>query len=212
VDFALLRDRLLLRLRVQLQNGESSERSLARLAGISQPHVHNVLKGARILTTEIADVILSKLNMSILDLIDLKELEAVLAARNETRVFTRVALLDGLIGPGYPWPTSVAAGQYYWVQQGGFEAARIVAVRLAADAQLLPFVQAGSVAFIDVGQSGRFAPDLGVHYAVSSGSTSSIRKLSLMRPLQPAELIRGRVVLIAPAGDPHGPPSAFPLA
>ncbi len=211
MDFALLQNRLLLRLRVQLQNGQSSERSLARLAGISQPHVHNVLKGARILTTEIADIILSKLNMSILDLIGVEELETVLAARNETRVFTRVALLEGFVGPGHPWPTSFAAGQHYWLQ-GGFAAARIVAVRLAPDPQLLPSLRAGCIALIDIGEIGRSALNSDAHYAISSGSTSSICKLSLTRPLQPAELIRGRVVLIAPAGDPNGPLSAFPLA
>lgn len=212
MDFALLQNRLLLRLRVQLQNGQSSERSLARRAGISQSHVHNVLKGARILTSEIADIILNKLNMSILDLIGADELEIVLAARNETRVFTRAALLDGFVGPGHPWPTSFAAGQHYWVQQEGFAAAQIAAARLAPDPQLPPSLQAGSIAFIDIGDRGHSPLDSGAHYVISSGSSSSIRELSLTRPLQPAELIRGRVVLIAPAGDPDGPPSAFPLA
>ena len=40
-------------LRTRIQNGELTERSLARLTGISQPHIHNVLKGAKILSPEL---------------------------------------------------------------------------------------------------------------------------------------------------------------
>ena len=37
--------KLLARVRDRLHNGELTERGLARQIGISQPHVHNVLKG-----------------------------------------------------------------------------------------------------------------------------------------------------------------------
>jgi antitoxin component HigA of HigAB toxin-antitoxin module len=45
-------------LRKRIHSGELTERSLARITGISQPHMHNVLKGKRLLSLEKADRIL----------------------------------------------------------------------------------------------------------------------------------------------------------
>jgi hypothetical protein len=42
----------------RIHNGELTERGFARLMGISQPHVHNVLKGVRNLSPEIFDSML----------------------------------------------------------------------------------------------------------------------------------------------------------
>jgi hypothetical protein len=47
--------------RDRIQSGELTERGLARLIGISQPHAHNVLKGARNLSPEIFDSMLKYL-------------------------------------------------------------------------------------------------------------------------------------------------------
>jgi plasmid maintenance system antidote protein VapI len=52
----------------RMANGESTERSLAGRVGVSQPQIHNVLKGARKLTPELADRILQVLGISVLDL------------------------------------------------------------------------------------------------------------------------------------------------
>ena len=43
-----------------IQNGELSERALAKLVGVSQPHLHNVLKGARSLHMPLADALLAR--------------------------------------------------------------------------------------------------------------------------------------------------------
>ena len=59
---------LLLGLNKQIRNGELTERGLARCVGLSQSHMHNVLKGARLLTADAADRILKGLNISLLDL------------------------------------------------------------------------------------------------------------------------------------------------
>ena len=45
----------------RIHNGELTERGLARLIGISQPHVHNVLKGTRNLSPEVFELILKYL-------------------------------------------------------------------------------------------------------------------------------------------------------
>jgi len=66
--FETLQGRLLRSVRSRVQNGELTERRLASLTGISQPHVHNILKGARTLSPEKGDLILRALEMSVLDL------------------------------------------------------------------------------------------------------------------------------------------------
>jgi transcriptional regulator with XRE-family HTH domain len=71
--FETLRGRLIERIRKRVQNGEVTERRLAGLSGISQPHIHNLLKGARALSPEIADRILRTLDMSVFDLLDPEE-------------------------------------------------------------------------------------------------------------------------------------------
>jgi transcriptional regulator with XRE-family HTH domain len=56
-----------------VQSGEITERGLARRTGISQPHIHNTLKGKRLFSWESADAILRELDLDLLDLIDRSE-------------------------------------------------------------------------------------------------------------------------------------------
>jgi len=69
VGFGFLRRRLLETVSYRIGNGEFTERGFARMIGVSQPQVHNVLKGVRNLSPETADLILAKLGISILDLL-----------------------------------------------------------------------------------------------------------------------------------------------
>ena len=64
---------LITHIRDRIRSGELSERGLARLTGVSQPHIHNVLKGKRTFSTEISDVILFFLKLDVLDLISPEE-------------------------------------------------------------------------------------------------------------------------------------------
>ncbi len=70
MDFETLQRRLLASVRARVQNGELTERGLARMIGISQPHMHHILKGARSLSVETADRILWRLGLSVLDLLE----------------------------------------------------------------------------------------------------------------------------------------------
>jgi hypothetical protein len=74
--FADLMDSLIAVLRARVRNGEITERGLARMVGVSQPHMHNVLKGARILSPELSDRVLQHLRLSVLDLVDLERIAA----------------------------------------------------------------------------------------------------------------------------------------
>lgn len=71
VDFETLQRRLLARVRNRVQNGELTERGLARMVGISQPHMHHILKGVRGLSVETADRILRRLDVSVSDLLEI---------------------------------------------------------------------------------------------------------------------------------------------
>jgi hypothetical protein len=55
VTFEILLSKLREVLREKVKNGQLTERGLARLTGVSQPHLHNILKGIRSLPPELAD-------------------------------------------------------------------------------------------------------------------------------------------------------------
>ncbi len=74
VTLATLRARLLERIRRRIQNGELTERGLARLCAISQPHMHHILKGARTLKVELADEMMRSLAIPLVDLLETTEL------------------------------------------------------------------------------------------------------------------------------------------
>jgi transcriptional regulator with XRE-family HTH domain len=70
VTFELLQLNLIQHLRDRVHSGELTERSLARITGISQPHLHNALKGKRLLSLQKLDRILAYLEVDLKDLIE----------------------------------------------------------------------------------------------------------------------------------------------
>jgi transcriptional regulator with XRE-family HTH domain len=74
MTFGDLHERLIENLRQRVRSGEMTERGLARATGVSQPHIHHVLSGKRLLSAVTADRILGQLHMDLLDLIELEEL------------------------------------------------------------------------------------------------------------------------------------------
>jgi transcriptional regulator with XRE-family HTH domain len=74
MNFRDLQNRLAKNLRERVRSGEITERGLARLTGVSQPHIHHVLKGKRLLSPDMADQVMGHLRMDILDLVDPIEL------------------------------------------------------------------------------------------------------------------------------------------
>ena len=91
VTFAHMQQNLLEVIRQRVTNGEITESQLARMVGMSQPHIHNVLKGARKLSTELADAMMARLRMDSKELIG--DEQAVYALP-----FRPVPLLFGLLG------------------------------------------------------------------------------------------------------------------
>ena len=81
MTFHDLRQRLIQELRHRIQSGAATERGLALLSGISQPHLHNVLKGKRELSLRKADVVLHRLQIDLLQLIEPEELRESIRRR-----------------------------------------------------------------------------------------------------------------------------------
>jgi len=77
-----LQNRFVALLRKRVRNGELTERGLARMVGVSQPHMHNVLHGKRSFSVETTDEMMRLLRVDVLDLIEPSEW---LEARNPQR-------------------------------------------------------------------------------------------------------------------------------
>lgn len=76
-----------------VHSGRWTERKLARTAGISQPHLHNALKGVRQLSPESADKLLVALGLTVPDILWWSPGEAEPGTRS-------IPLLRDRIGPG----------------------------------------------------------------------------------------------------------------
>ena len=70
MDFMRLQCRLIAYLRERVRSGDVTERGLARLTGMSQPHVHNLLKGKRIMSMVMADQVMRTLRINLFDLLE----------------------------------------------------------------------------------------------------------------------------------------------
>ena len=70
LTFKRLHTALIALVNSRIRNGDYTERGLARILGVSQPQIHNVLKGARKLTSELGDRILLRLSINMLELLD----------------------------------------------------------------------------------------------------------------------------------------------
>jgi hypothetical protein len=170
---------LLESLRARIKNGELTERGLARLVGASQPHIHNVLKGARFLSPSLADRILEHLDMSVFDLVDREQLAQYLTSDQHTEPeYTYVPVLDGILGPRHPWPSRVNMDKLFAVPTSQLAAvAGPVVVRLAEDVRMPGVFDADSFALLDQSLHARCAIEPNALYAVKRGNTGALRRL-----------------------------------
>jgi hypothetical protein len=74
MNFCGFQDRLTAHLRELVRSGEVTERGLARLTQVPQPHIHHVLKGKRLMSPETADKVLRRLRLDLVDLLEPAEL------------------------------------------------------------------------------------------------------------------------------------------
>lgn len=107
MNFQDARLKLLAYVRNEVRNGELTERGFARLIGISQPHAHNVLKGARTLSPEVFDLVLKYLHLSLLDLAPSEEIQSQIERRRIREHVPEISFLNAPVGSGSPWPSAV---------------------------------------------------------------------------------------------------------
>jgi hypothetical protein len=73
LNFNTLQSRLIALVNFRIRNGEFTERGLARMLQVSQPQMHNVLRGHRRLQWDLADALLRKLSITMLDLLNIPD-------------------------------------------------------------------------------------------------------------------------------------------
>jgi transcriptional regulator with XRE-family HTH domain len=74
LSFAELQRRLVAYLSEQVRNGDMTERRLARITGVSQPHMHHVLCGKRGFSVEMADRVMRALHKDLVDFLEEKDI------------------------------------------------------------------------------------------------------------------------------------------
>lgn len=143
--------RLLAYVRSQIRNGELTERGFARLIGISQPHVHNVLKGARNLSPNIFDLTLKYFHLSLLDLVPSEELDRHLRSLHTLARAAEVPFLDRPVGPGMPWPVSLNPRKSFPLPSTSTCApANLVMASLIADPSMRSRLGSSDIALLDI--------------------------------------------------------------
>ncbi len=177
MHFELLQRRLVEHIRSRVRNGELTERSLARLAGISQPHLHNVLKGSRFLSREMADQILRQLHICLFDLLEPGDWPArrPFAGAWDGRA---VAILAGKLGPGEPFPREALWERIPFLEPELVNVGDPALARLAEDAAMASLFREGDLALLDRSETRRRAPEAGSYYAVAVREGGLLRRVS----------------------------------
>jgi transcriptional regulator with XRE-family HTH domain len=179
MDFEELRIRLVAALKARLRNGELSERRMARLTGISQPHIHNVLKGVRILSPRAADQVLRSLRMTVLDLLRPEDSPAGLCPRcGGASRFAEVPVLDAWLGPGLPLPQeAVSLESHPFPRPFIASLEQPLVARLAPDALMGALFREGDMALLDRARSKRLLFESSGLYVVNREGEGLVRRL-----------------------------------
>ncbi len=179
--FADLQNRLIELIRAKLRNGEITERGLARRVGVSQPHLHNVLKRVRLLTTALADHLLIEMNLSLTDLLDEQER---FPGRRQTGLWAtnlqrEIPLLSGVVGPGHPWPRHALGGERFLFPTEEFRGLELpVFVSLASDIRMEPLLAGCNLALLDLWNGRERELRNTDYYVVRSGNECLIRRVN----------------------------------
>ena len=179
MDFEDLRLRLVANLRQRVCQGEWTERALARHVGVSQPHLHNILNGTRVLTPEIADAVLRSLGLDLLSLAHTDELELALERDGAgDPVWIVVPVAHGLVGPTHRIPRFDAHAQVIRIESAGIPEVRDpVLVELGIDPALAWLDPGSSMALLERSRWQREQILDDAWYAVRWGEYGLIRRV-----------------------------------
>jgi hypothetical protein len=181
ITFESFQARLLRDVRQRIQNGDFTERGLARIVGISQPHLHNVLKGVRALGPELGDLLLAGLDLSLLDLLSSEELgEALQDRQAKDHPWRHVPILEGRIGPEDPFPNwRAVAGWVKSASRNLSDVQRPAFVRFGRDSALSSDWQNATFGLLDFHESARTNPREPVWYVLRWNGAGLIRQVRM---------------------------------
>ena len=167
LGFRHLTSRLTRYLNELVRRGEVSERGLAHLTGYSQPHIHNVLKGARGMNTELADQLMAGLGLSLLSLFTQDELSGL--APTAPPESLPVPLLAGRLGGGKPFPRLTARPRVRQLPAATVRQSTspVLAVLDSAERSMWPALWPNDLVLIDRAPAGRRAPRFEQIYVIS---------------------------------------------
>ena len=180
MHFAELQRRLIAALQSRLRNGELTERRLARLTGISQPHIHNVLRGKRTLSFRTADLIQERACISFVELLE-GEGTALHSSggRPAPCPLVEVPVLSGWLGPGLPLPRESSPVEKY-----PFPGAHLASVerplvaRLAGDPKMRTCFRENDLALLDHSPARRTQLRRHCLYLVNRAGEGLIRRVT----------------------------------
>lgn len=179
VTFSTLQRRMVAHLRTLMSNGELTERGLARMIGVSQPHMHNILKGVRPLSLEIGDQISGVLGISLLEFAESAELASVLEDRVAEDASARVVrAAPGQVSPYRGFPDLTAAER--WVRIPASTVAlveRPVLVGFQADPEIAACFRGATHILLDLNERARLAVHEQCWYALRWGGAGYVRQV-----------------------------------
>lgn len=164
MDFSGLQERLVAAIRERVRRGELTERRLAHRTGLSQPHIHNVLKGLRVLSTSSADHLLDELHIDLRDLCD-----------GGSADYCRIPALAGHLGPGHCYPALRLCGTLPFLASHVARLHAPAVVRAAADADMEPLFGAGDFILLDHEERKRCMAEPDSFFAVNVDGEGLIR-------------------------------------
>ena len=207
MNFSGLEERLLDNLRARVRRGEISERRLAFHTGFSQPHMHNVLKGARQLTSQVADRIMERLGLNVEGLLEVDELERALPSRDlKDSPFREVPMLKGRIAAGQPFPIEARfSGTRAFTAEFLRNFTRPVLVKVGAgEVSMLPTIQPNDLLLLDQDEEKRRHPTFSRIYALSIDEGGTIKH---------CEVVEGDLVIVPENMQQRGfAPRTIPLS
>lgn len=179
VTFTTMQRRMVAYIRRLMANGDLTERGLARLVGVSQPHIHNVLKGARTLSPEIGDQIANVLGISLLELADSSELASVLDERApEDPAFRLVRAAGGTVSPYQRFPDLMAAARCVKLPAGAVaHVERPVLAGFQADLEMSQCFRGATHILLDLSEKARLTVSEPCWYVLRWGGAGYLRQI-----------------------------------
>lgn len=134
------------------------------------------------MSPELGDQILQHLRLSLLDLIDKPTLQRYANTENHDAVqYSYVPMLDGLVGPGYPWPDRVVKDEKFPIPAVHLNRlAHPVVAKLAGDSRMHPLFGDGDNVLLDQSHRARTEIDPKAYYVVKRGSGGLVRRARLV--------------------------------